>query len=418
MGRDLYYEADTLFLSDDLIEDLARREPTPLYLYDGQGIRDTSRKIFDAFAWNLGFRQYFPVKAANLPGILKLLLQCGQGLLCTSGLELALARRCEAKPEQILFAPVCPTEGELRNVVEADIPTVIDSLQMANDLLRLEKLPTYLGLRYHPEKKVEVGTKFVARPEGCKFGMDTLEMISVARWLKERGVSEIALHCHLKGGMDNPRYWAKLLQLLHTAGERIRDKTGRGIRAYNLGGGLIAPSPTDEKPLEVQSVADHVRSVAESLQIGHVPIHTEFGRYAVGSHGILISRVRAVKPFYEESRPVVLLDAGVNKIMKHIGNHMQFHVSVVGRRETAGRRFYTLAGPLSDHLDRMANKYMLPELTVGELVALHGAGAYCASMDFGTSSTLRSAVYLCNGGKLTCLRCAETEEDAFSHMVF
>ncbi|MBE6954571.1 MAG: hypothetical protein E7449_01495 [Ruminococcaceae bacterium] len=418
MGRDPYYEADNLFLPDPLIDDLAARERTPFYLYDAQGIRDTSGKIFEAFSWNPGFRQYFPVKAANVPGVLKLMLESGQGLLCTSGLELELARRTGACTQQILFAPICPTEQDLMRAAEEDIPTVIDSEQMAKDLLKLEKLPTQLGLRYHPEKNVEVGARIVVRTEGRKFGMDTLELVKVARLLKARGVCAVGLHCHLKGGVDNARYWGKLLQLLHVAAQRIREKAKVEIAYYNLGGGLISPSCTDTRPLQIETVAEYVHTCAQQLDLALVPVQTEFGRYAVGPHGILISGVRLIKPFYEEIRPLVILDAGINKIMRHVGNHMQFHVSVVGRRETAGRRFYSLAGPLSDHLDKMANKYMLPELHPGDLVALHGAGAYCASLDANYASTLKSAVYLYEDGILRCLRRSETEEDYFSHMVF
>lgn len=413
MARDLYYEPDNLFLPDVLIEELSEQEPTPFYLYDAHGIRETAQKLFDTFSWNSGYRQYFPVKAASFPGILKLILETGQGLLCTTGLEVELARRSGAQANQLLFAPVLPTRNDLRRAADEDIPMVIDSMRVAELLLKQEQLPSQLGLRYHPEKDVVVGTRTVARPEGYKFGMDTREILRVAQRLKERGVKEVGLHCHLKSNVENVRYWGQLLKLLHA----VAQKTPIEIAYFNLGGGVLPSSCTDPKPLEIQVVADYIRSCAEQLQLTQ-PIQTEFGRYMIGPHGILISRVFMVKPFYSEDRPLAIIDAGVNKIMKHVGNHMQFHVSVVGRRETAGRRFYALCGPLSDHLDRMAKKYMLPELSPGELVALHGAGAYCASLDANHSGTLRSAVYLYENGSLRCLRRSETEEDYFAQMVF
>ena len=106
MARDLYYEPDNLFLPDEMIEELSQQEPTPFYLYDAKGIRNTSQKIFEAFSWNDGYRQYFPVKAANFPGILRLILALGQGLLCTTGLEVELARRSGAQANEILYAPI------------------------------------------------------------------------------------------------------------------------------------------------------------------------------------------------------------------------------------------------------------------------------------------------------------------------
>ena len=48
-----------------------RKYPTPMLIYDEQGIRNCVTKVQKAFAWNPGFQECFAVKAAPVPGILR-----------------------------------------------------------------------------------------------------------------------------------------------------------------------------------------------------------------------------------------------------------------------------------------------------------------------------------------------------------
>ena len=40
--------------------------PTPFHLYDEKGIRENARRLYRAFSWNEGFKEYFAVKALSL----------------------------------------------------------------------------------------------------------------------------------------------------------------------------------------------------------------------------------------------------------------------------------------------------------------------------------------------------------------
>ena len=62
------------------IEDVRRWAedyPTPFYVYDEKGIRDTVTALKEAFSWNEGFREYFAVKATPTPAVLRLLSDLG-----------------------------------------------------------------------------------------------------------------------------------------------------------------------------------------------------------------------------------------------------------------------------------------------------------------------------------------------------
>ena len=61
------------FVTLEQLKELSKEFPTPYHLYDEQGIRENARKLYKAFSWNKGFREYFAVKATPNPSIMKIL---------------------------------------------------------------------------------------------------------------------------------------------------------------------------------------------------------------------------------------------------------------------------------------------------------------------------------------------------------
>ena len=80
-----------LAFSQNQIEAIAARYPTPFYLYDERGIRANARALRQAFGWAEGFKEYFAVKALPNPFILKILHAEDFGADCSSLPELLLA---------------------------------------------------------------------------------------------------------------------------------------------------------------------------------------------------------------------------------------------------------------------------------------------------------------------------------------
>ena len=65
------------YVSKEQVEAIAKEYPTPFYLYDEKGIRETARKLYKAFSWNPGFKEYFAIKANPNTAILRILKEEG-----------------------------------------------------------------------------------------------------------------------------------------------------------------------------------------------------------------------------------------------------------------------------------------------------------------------------------------------------
>ena len=85
------------------LEEIAARWPTPFHIYDAKAIRENAKRLKKAFAWNKGFREYFAVKAAPNPHLMKLLREFDFGSDCSSMAELVLAEKVGNTGDMIMF---------------------------------------------------------------------------------------------------------------------------------------------------------------------------------------------------------------------------------------------------------------------------------------------------------------------------
>ena len=49
------------------LQAITEQYPTPFHLYDEKGIRENARRLYQAFSWNPGYREFFAVKAPQTP---------------------------------------------------------------------------------------------------------------------------------------------------------------------------------------------------------------------------------------------------------------------------------------------------------------------------------------------------------------
>jgi diaminopimelate decarboxylase len=75
------------------VAEVITQYPTPFHIYDEAAIRQNVRKLIKAFSWAPEFKEYFAVKAAPNPYILKMLREEGLGADCSSLPELILAEK-------------------------------------------------------------------------------------------------------------------------------------------------------------------------------------------------------------------------------------------------------------------------------------------------------------------------------------
>jgi len=59
--------------SQEKLKEIIALYPTPFHLYDEKGMREYARRFNEAFSWNNGFKEYYAIKAAPNPYLMKIL---------------------------------------------------------------------------------------------------------------------------------------------------------------------------------------------------------------------------------------------------------------------------------------------------------------------------------------------------------
>jgi len=160
----------TVPFSREFAEDLAKKHPTPFYVYDEKAIRGKAREFLSAFSWVPGgFRNYFAVKALPNPHILKILREEGMGADCSSLPELILAEKAGLAGEDIMFTSNDTPAAEFVKAKELGAIINLDDLSHVDFLAEHAGIPRLICMRYNPGPLKE-GNAIIGKPEEAKYG--------------------------------------------------------------------------------------------------------------------------------------------------------------------------------------------------------------------------------------------------------
>lgn len=410
-------EKDEAFVSGGDIKELAQSLPTPFYLYDEKTIRGAAEEVNQAFSWNPGHRQFFPVKATPTAGILKLVREMGHGVVCSSAAELELCERCGFLPEEILFLPNYPRHEDLEKARTVGCSVILDGFDLIEDFEKCNLLRGTVGIRVTPDGIFRFGETEV-KTEGNKFGFTPQQVLDGARQLKEKGVTSLGLHSYLSGNTLNPDYYPRLTEMLLELALEVQKILP--VSYINISGGIGIPYQPGEKAVDLKVLGQAVKSVfgekTASGALSNLRLYTELGRFVTGPGGILVTRVNHIK---QTGRNFAGVDASASDLMRPMMYGAYHHVSVAGKEGANCREKWDVVGAVCENTDKFAENRMLPPLEVGDILLIHDAGAHGHAMGYQYGGRLRCGEYLrCEDGTIKLLRRPETTEDYLSTQVF
>ena len=414
------------FVDHAQLQNIVCDYPTPFHLYDEKGIRQTARALKAAFAWNPGYKEYFAVKATPTPAILKLLQEEGCGVDCSSLTELMLAGKCGFRGHDIMFSSnETPAEEyalahELGAVINLDDFTHIDFLKET-----VGEIPETISCRFNPGGIFTLGEshegfQVMDTPEDSKYGFTREQLFEGFRKLKAMGAKRFGLHAFLASNTLSNDYYPALAGILFRLAVELQRETGCEIAFINLSGGVGIPYRPEETANDIAVIGEGVRRAFEDILVpagmGDVAIYTELGRYMLGPHGCLVTKVLHFKHTYRE---YVGVDACAVNLMRPAMYGAYHHITVSGKEHAPCDHIYDVVGGLCENNDKFAIRRPLPKIELGDLLVIHDTGAHGHSMGYNYNGKLRSAeLLLREDGTIKLIRRAETPEDYFATMIF
>ena len=408
------------FLTLEKAKEIREQIPTPFHVYDEAGIRANARALKAAFSWNPGFKEFFAVKATPNPFLLKILHEEGCGCDCATYTELLLSEAVGITGHDVVFSSNVTPELDMRKARDMGVYINLDDATYVDFLASMGPVPETVCLRYNPGGSFSLGNTIMDMPRDAKYGMTEDQMAGAITRLMKLGTKHFGVHAFLASNTTTNEYYPALAGQLFRLAVRLRNATGAHISFIDLSGGIGVDYRPEQPRCDIGVIGKDVRVKYEEIltpnDMGDVAIFTELGRFMLAPYGHLISTVIHEKHIYRE---YVGLDACAANLMRPAMYGAYHHITVLGKEDAILDHVYDVTGGLCENNDKFAIERSLPEIQIGDIVAIHDTGAHGFSMGYNYNGKLRSAeVLLKEDGNFQLIRRAETPEDYFATFDF
>lgn len=394
---------------------LAHEHGTPLWVYDAPTIRQriADLRSFDSIR--------FAQKANANTHLLRLMREQGVVVDAVSRgeIERALAAGYTAAPAAcgasgIVFTADLFDHDTLDTVVRHQVPVNAGSTDML-DQLGARSPGHRVWLRINPGFGHGHSNKTNTGGEHSKHGIWHTELPQAMAAIQRHGLHLVGLHMHIGSGVD----YGHLQQVCAAMVALVKD-SGCTLEAISAGGGLSIPYREGEARIDTEhyfSLWDAARREIAAHLKRDVHLEIEPGRYLVAESGVLLAEVRATK--WQGDQHFTLVDAGFSDLMRP-AMYGAFHGMSLLAPDAGQRplRHTVVAGPLCESGDVFTQEEggvvltrELPEAQVGDLLVLHDAGAYGASMSSNYNSRPLAAEVLVDGPDARLIRRRQRVEE-------
>ncbi|MBQ9601538.1 MAG: diaminopimelate decarboxylase [Neisseriaceae bacterium] len=390
-------------------EDLAQQFGTPLYVYSQNELSTAFSRYQQTFS-ALKPLICYAVKANSNLSILRHFAQLGSGFDTVSGGEIARVLAAGGAADKIIYSGVGKSVAEIEYALTVGIKCFnvesLPELDRINEVAqRLNKVAP-ISLRINPDVDAKTHPYISTGLKANKFGIamsDAERAFVYAHSLPALKV--IGIDCHIGSQLID-------LSPLIEACERLLilvDKLAQQnivLQHIDLGGGVGIVYHEEQTP-DLHFYADELTKLLQQRSLNLI---IEPGRSLVGQAGTLLTRVEYVKQ--GEEKNFVIVDAAMNDLIRPTLYEAYHHIENTVFRQP--EILVDVVGPICETGDFLAQNRMLAA-EQGDLLLVHGAGAYAASMASNYNSRCRAAEILVNGKEVKLIREREKIDDLFAN---
>lgn len=369
------------------------RENAPCYLYDYEALRGQAEKLKEVFP---AFDFLFSVKANPFPPVVKALASFGVGADAASAQEVLLAEACGMPRENIYFSAAGKSDDALRRAWDHGhiIADSIGEVERIAAIAAEKGEKRAIGIRINPDFAVGGGAGHTS-----KFGIDEEDLPALGVLLADAPVEVEGIHVHLKSQNLDAQVLGQYYADCWALAKRVRAVLDCPMRYVNFGGGVgIAYDLRMEKPLDFAALRRYTDAIAADNDATlKARLLIESGRFLTAQMGSYFLPVVDKKT--SRGTTYVIVENCMNGLQKPAIAVMLRHA--VGQATltpqepmfTAEYAFpmtaygdeseieeVNIVGNLCCAQDVLAEHFVGPKLSVGDVIRADNAGAYACTL--------------------------------------
>lgn len=407
------------FLTPELARRIRDEFGTPTFVYDEAALREQAAAA-QAFPHPFGLTVRYALKANPNAMILRLFDTWGLHFDASSGHEAHRAIKVGIAPDKVsLSAQQLP--ADLLELAELGIRFVATSLHQLETWG--QSLPgTSLAVRFNPGVGSGSNNRTNVGGPHASFGI-WHELLADVQQLAARYELMIdRIHTHIGSGSD-PDVWSSVAQLSLDLVERIETVT-----QLDLGGGYKVGRMPNESTTDLQLIGRPVQDalVAFAHRTGRqLHLEIEPGTYLLASAGLLLTTIQDIVSTGAGGHKFLRTDTGLTEILRPAMYGAQHPMTVIPTTATSETGRYVVVGHCCETSDILTPAAGDPETvaereltraSIGDLLVIGGAGAYCSSMSAANYNSFPVApeVLLSVDGQPRLIRRRQTLDEAMS----
>jgi diaminopimelate decarboxylase len=346
----------------EVAEELLHIYGSPLYIYDGDKLRQTIDRITQAVPYrNTQFR-FATVTNGNI-SLLRIFLNAGWGLHANTPGDIYLGLKAGFPPDKIVYSGSNLNRDEMSQVLEWGITTLnLDSICQLQQLCEVYS-------RSHP-LKVGLRLNYPELTGDSRIGVRKEEFTVANTLANQAGLKISGLHFYRGTGTNATTAFTTAMGTIFDIAQKLPD-----WEYLDFGGGFGYPYRHGGAAFDWEMFGTELTGCLEALG-SKIDLVIEPGRSAIAECGTLLARVVSVK--WQDEKQIVGVDttvANLSVLSVHGG-----YREIIAYSQSS-RLFSTdVCGNTTYSRDYLGKNCQLPAMEVGDIIGILDVGAYGYAM--------------------------------------
>lgn len=383
---------------------LAHKYGSPLYVYDTDKIATQYQRITNAFTAVPNLQLNYAVKALSNINILRFMKSLGSGLDTVSIQEVQLGLAAGVEPAKIIYTPNGVSLEEIEQVAAKGVQINIDNLSIL-ELFGQKHPEIPVCVRINPHIMAGGNSKISVGHIDSKFGISIHQVPHILRVVENTGMNINGIHMHTGSDILDIDTFVRATEILFDVAKQFDN-----IDFIDFGSGFKVPYKegdisTDIEQLGVQLSArfnEFCQDYGKNITLMFEP-----GKFLVSEAGYFLAKVNVVKQ--TTSTVFAQVDSGFNHLVRPM-MYDSYHKITNLSNPTGRDRYYSVVGYICE-TDTFGSNRRIPEISEGDILCFHNAGAYCFSMASNYNSRYKPAEVMLVGDNDYLIRQRETFDD-------
>ena len=397
-------------MENTVLTSIANQFGSPIYVYDAEKMEHQYKRLTQAFQNVPKLRINYAVKALSNVNILSYMHNLGAGLDTVSIQEVKLGLSAGVPAQMIIFTPNGVSLEEIEEAAELGVQINIDNLSILEQFgSKHPDVP--VCIRINPHVMAGGNANISVGHIDSKFGISIHQLPHIVRIGENTGMRINGIHMHTGSDILDIDVFLHAAEILFTTAKSFHD-----LEFLDFGSGFKVPYHPNDIETNIEELGQKLGERFKSFCKDYgkeLTLAFEPGKFLVSEAGYFLTQVNVVKQ--TTSTVFAQVNSGFNHLIRPMLYGSQHHIENISN-PNGRERFYSVVGYICE-TDTFANNRRINEISEGDLLCFHNAGAYCFSMASNYNSRFRPAEIFWHQGEAKLIRKAEQFDDLLHNQV-